>query len=680
VLSGIGLTFNAGNHLTNNAIGRIHIANGFTGTGTLIKTGSGTLRLLGGTASVSPTVAVSVMDGLLELSKVAGQTAIPGALTIGDGGGADNSAMVRLLASDQIANASNVTIANDGQMDANGNSDAIGDLTLVGGQITTGAGLLTLGGDVTVNAGASSSAVNGHLSLGGATCTFNLAGANLSILADISGSGGLAKTGPFDLTLHASNSFTGGVTVDAGILYVDHGSGLGATSAGTVVQAGATLGLLSAAVGHEPLTLDSTNTSLGALLALSASNFWAGPVTLARDTTLRVDSTVTLHVSGAIGGPGSLNKINAGTLIFSGPNANTYAGTTSVKGGTLLLGKTVANAAIPNALIVGDGVGGADADVVRLQGISQLSDSAAVAISGSGLLDADGFTEVIGPVSGTGNLQLDASIFTVGFIGGEVAFNGVLSGSGTLIRNGTGTWILNGINSFSGGCTLNAPTIVNGSLPANLISLNSTLGGTGTVGRVTLGASSTISPGQSPGRLTTSNLSFIVTSKYQMELNGTTPGSGYDQLKVNGSVNNLASATLNATLGFNSASSNIFTIIDNDGTEAVTNTFLGLGEGTTFNISGTPFIITYKGGTGNDVVLTQLGAMPRPRLNITRSGATNVLLSWATNFPGYTLEANTDLNTNAWSEVAPAPGVSGTNNVVTNATSGAEKFYRLRSP
>ena len=266
------------------------------------------------------------------------------------------------------------------------------------------------------------------------------------------------------------------------------------------------------------------------------------------------------------------------------------------------------------------------------------------------------------------------------FVSSDVTFDGIISGSGTLIRNGSGTWMLNGTNTFSGGCTINATTFVNGTLPANLISVSGTLGGTGTVGRVNMGANGTMSPGLSAGRLTTSNLAFIVSSKFRVELNGTTPGSGYDQLKVNGAVNNLASATLNATLGFLSASNTSFTIIDNDGSEAVTNTFLGLPEGATLNIYGTLFRISYMGGTGNDVVLTQLADTQQPRLTIARAANTNVVLRWATNFTSFTLEANTNLNTNVWAVVTNLPAVSGTNHVVTNAASGTQKYYRLRAP
>jgi uncharacterized delta-60 repeat protein len=69
---------------------------------------------------------------------------------------------------------------------------------------------------------------------------------------------------------------------------------------------------------------------------------------------------------------------------------------------------------------------------------------------------------------------------------------------------------------------------------------------------------------------------------------------------------------------------------------------------------------------------------PPPFLSIQRSANTNVVLSWATNFTGFTLEANTNLTSNVWSTVSPAPLVSGTNNAVTNAVSGSMRFYRLR--
>jgi hypothetical protein len=219
---------------------------------------------------------------------------------------------------------------------------------------------------------------------------------------------------------------------------------------------------------------------------------------------------------------------------------------------------------------------------------------------------------------------------------------------------------------------------VNGSQANSDVTINGTanLGGDGIVGDLDVFGS--LRPGSSPAILTSSNFVFHSSvSDFFVELNGTTPGTGYDQLKVRGSVG-LSNATLHATLGFQSAISNSFTIIDNDGADAVIGTFNGLAQGATLFINGIPFRITYNGGTGNDVVLTQLLGVPI--LKIQKSGSSDVVLSWPSNFTSFSLEANTNLNTAIWAGVAPAPVISGTNRVVTNATSGAQKYYRLRNP
>jgi len=157
----------------------------------------------------------------------------------------------------------------------------------------------------------------------------------------------------------------------------------------------------------------------------------------------------------------------------------------------------------------------------------------------------------------------------------------------------------------------------------------------------------------------------------------TAPGSGYDQVKTRGSVG-LSNAVLHATLGFRSAISNSFTIIDNDGADTVIGTFNGLAQNATVFINGVPFRISYTGGSGNDVVLTQLVGLPI--LNIQTVATTNVVLSWSTNVTGFTLEGTLSLSPSTWSSVSPAPVVSGTNFVVTNSIAGAGHFYRLRNP
>jgi len=66
-----------------------------------------------------------------------------------------------------------------------------------------------------------------------------------------------------------------------------------------------------------------------------------------------------------------------------------------------------------------------------------------------------------------------------------------------------------------------------------------------------------------------------------------------------------------------------------------------------------------------------------PDLAITRAGA-NVILTWSTSFIGFALQSTTNLVSPAiWSTVSSVPVVLNGNNTVTNAISGAEKFYRL---
>jgi hypothetical protein len=90
---------------------------------------------------------------------------------------------------------------------------------------------------------------------------------------------------------------------------------------------------------------------------------------------------------------------------------------------------------------------------------------------------------------------------------------------------------------------------------------------------------------------------------YDVALDGTTAGSSYDQINVTGTVN-LTGSKLNVTLGFVVSVGATFTIVNNDGTDAVIGTFAGLAQGATFLVGGETFQISYTGGDGNDVTLT----------------------------------------------------------------------------
>src|SRR5262249_46555630 len=144
---------------------------------------------------------------------------------------------------------------------------------------------------------------------------------------------------------------------------------------------------------------------------------------------------------------------------------------------------------------------------------------------------------------------------------------------------------------------------------------NSTLAGTGTIGNpVQFASTATFAPGPAtggPGIFNTGLLSLPAGTNLNIDLNGTTAGSGFDQVNVTG--NATLGGNLNVSVGFVPAVGNTFTILQTTGT--VTGTFAGKANGSTFAVGGTTLSIAYN---PNSVVLTVTAAavpmMPRPML------------------------------------------------------------------
>lgn len=118
----------------------------------------------------------------------------------------------------------------------------------------------------------------------------------------------------------------------------------------------------------------------------------------------------------------------------------------------------------------------------------------------------------------------------------------------------------------------------------------------------TSAAGATIAPGLSPGIINTGDLSLTSGSNVNVELLGTTPGTGHDQINVTGTVS-LGNANLNV-VQFAGTPPASYTIINNDGADPVLGTFNGLPNLASFVAFGNTFTINYGGGDGNDVVLT----------------------------------------------------------------------------
>ncbi len=148
-------------------------------------------------------------------------------------------------------------------------------------------------------------------------------------------------------------------------------------------------------------------------------------------------------------------------------------------------------------------------------------------------------------------------------------------------------------------------TVINGTRGDITVSYDGILSGTGTVGNVTVGDGGVVAAGASPGCLSSGNYDQNG-GVFEVEVDGSTVCTQYDQLGVTGTVDVDPGTTLNLIwdTNYTPTAGDTFVIIDNDGADAVTGNFNGLAEGANITEGEIVLSISYAGGDGNDVVLT----------------------------------------------------------------------------
>lgn len=403
----------------------------------------------------------------------------------------------------------------------------------------------------------------------------------------------------------------------------------------TAVGAGSSLfdPVKLSAYGHLLVVTNANDSGPGSLRAELAASSWAGEIPFDPAT---MGQTITLT-----SGPLTFNSTTSRVLtvraedhdlIISGNDLVLDLGTSGFRfrnqsGGDSSL--TINSDVTGTGFIQHEG-GGRDY-VLTLGGNNSMSGSlgggvqislfvnggGTVSISDDAALGSDSIVLATGKLRVTGATTIDNGIrlATSGTIetSAAVTVSGIVSdhsGAAGLTKTGSGTLTLSASNTYTGTTTVSAGTLaVTGALNGGgtvTVSSGGTLAGSGSIsGAVTVASGGKLTPGNSPGQISTGNLTLSSGSTTSFELNGTTAGTQYDQINVTGTVD-VSGANLSTNVGFTPSRGDSFALILNDGSDAVTGTFSGLAEGATFTAGGRIFQISYTAGDGNDIVLTDV--------------------------------------------------------------------------
>jgi autotransporter-associated beta strand protein len=513
------------------------------GSGVITKTGPGQLVLRGTFATTA--LYVTVNSGTIVLDKSNRTNYV----TVGDGAGGLGADVVNCLQNDQFYR---LVLRESGRLNLGGTSQTIVQAFLQGGEIDTGSGTLDFGaflGTISVQTSSATSRIigNGMVVMGtpGAIDVVDSPPVvDFEVAVPINT---FTKTGAGRMLLSgaSANTMTSPVALSAGALVLGKSVADGAIRQGINVAAGTTLSLAAneqiAAAGTVTMNASAfelngfTETVDAIHLASASVNFGGGKLatrlmqvggTSSLDIgigTLLVSEQLTaipaadLPITGNLdlgGGTctvyvgtegavtnldisavirnGHLAKTGPSQLVFSGSASNTYAGTTTIKEGSLLLSRTAgANAAILGPLIVGDAT---HATVARTTASEQIANGSPLTVNSLSSFDISGQTESIASVTmsggsiitGTGTLIVGGNISHSGnatsTIGGNLDLGGVTRtlnvGMGTapialdvpaaihnggLLVQGGGALRLSNSNSFAGGMTMAAGSLLLGS-------------------------------------------------------------------------------------------------------------------------------------------------------------------------------------------------------------------------
>ncbi len=517
----------------------------------LTKLGTGTLVLSG---TNSYTGATTVSAGVLNIQSA---TAL---------GSTASGTTVLTGATLQLQN--NITVGAEAlTINGTGASGQNGALVNVSGTNNYG-GLLTLGSASTISSDSGTLNLTNSGTITGSGFDLTLTGSGNGNITSIigTGSGALIKSGSGTWTLNSANTYTGLTTITAGTLTEGVSN---AISTGGLTVNGATA-VFDLGANHSDsvgtVTLDGGGSITG-----------TGTSTLTSTGTFEMKSG---SASATLAGSGiALNKTTSGTVTLTG--INTYTGLTTITAGTLAEG-------VSNAISTGG---------VTVNGATAVFDLGANHSDSVGIVTLDGG----GSITGTGTSTLTS---TGSFEMKNGSASAILDGSGIALNKTTsGTVTLTGANTYTGGTNVsggallanNASGSATGTGSVTVTGAGTLLGGNGTItGAVSMANGTILSPGATTASgttaiLKTGALTLSSGSNFNVDLNGTTAGSSYDQLQVTGTVNITGSnLVVNPAAGLTIG--NKFFILLNDASDSISGQF---AQGATVTAGSDTFAINY---------------------------------------------------------------------------------------
>lgn len=309
----------------------------------------------------------------------------------------------------------------------------------------------------------------------------------------VAGSGGTLTLGYTSTSSDFTTSFTGAITLnDNLVLFGNSGAGNGFRLRGEITGS---FGLTKTGSGRVRIEggnsgySGTTTISEGALQVGNGSTTGTlGSGDIVNNASLILNRSDSFTFNNTMSGVGSLTKSGAGTVTIHN-NSNSYSGGTTVASGGLRIGASNSLGDASSAVTLGS-AGGGDASLVSYLAGWTYAQNIIVAAGSGGTLTLGHSSSANFSSRFTGGIALNDSLVvdSVAPDGFAMRLEGVISGTGGLTKTGVGVTRLENANTYSGGTTLSAGTLLvtnsagSGTGTGALVTaMGTTLGGTGAI-------------------------------------------------------------------------------------------------------------------------------------------------------------------------------------------------------